>query len=253
MHLPSYNKNETALKSRENRVSHGHSQDGGGRRSSVIAASKLRQKLNTMSPANKVKGAVTSVSKRKSSILLDPNRDNKVYPSEDPYQCNFNKRDAKLDRLRELVHRSRSESKSNRSEALIASSETYSSTTNTIELDDFIIYEKQIKKHPLLQFESPPKKLTKDYLSMAKEYRRLKPYRSKLVCSRCVLCNAREATMVIFPCEHCCICGSCRRTGTKTIQKCPLCNEHIKRLIRRSGSELNIYWQWVEEVSFHFK
>ena len=224
-----------------------------GCRAPNYAIIKLRQKLDAMSQDTKL--CRSSALHRKFSIHVDKMRTKKVYPCEHRHQSFSNLHIGKLERLKELVKQSDANTIST-SNALNLSLRT-SYLLDSYDISPQIDFEEtqklHLEQHPLLQFRSPSWQLTKDYVAMAHQYKKFKPYRLRSVCLKCVICQTREATFVIFPCEHCCMCGSCCRIETSKIKSCPLCKDDIKKMIRRSGSENELYWQWVEKVSIAFR
>lgn len=39
----------------------------------------------------------------------------------------------------------------------------------------------------------------------------------------CVLCEANETTVMMFPCRHTCMCASCAKKNMSLCRKCPIC------------------------------
>lgn len=109
--------------------------------------------------------------------------------------------------------------------------------------------------NPLLQpFSQPVSPLTKDYIALVKEYKRLEEYRSPKSKSLCLQCKVNLSNMVFFPCEHCCICDVCCTSHVrkrKSGLKCPVCKGTVKFSLKRKGNgrEKVAYWKWVYEVS----
>jgi len=97
---------------------------------------------------------------------------------------------------------------------------------------------------------APVSKLTKDYLALAREYKRMEPYRSNNPHSDvlCVRCNSSNESIskVFFPCEHCCVCTSC--ISGKAWSVCPLCKREIRLILDRTGYEREEYWTCVNQV-----
>eukprot|EP00804_Cyclotella_cryptica_P001759 CCRYP_018598-RA/>CCRYP_018598-RA protein AED:0.00 eAED:0.00 QI:73/1/0.5/1/0/0/2/0/133 len=67
-------------------------------------------------------------------------------------------------------------------------------------------------------------------------------------CPVCVSCHNeyRSLEKFLFPCEHVCICSQCLITSRP--KRCPLCQEHIQKILDHNGYEHEEYWKWVEEV-----
>lgn len=84
---------------------------------------------------------------------------------------------------------------------------------------------------------------------MARTYRAQRPYRDLDGEPPCVLCKSEPSSLVIFPCEHKCMCQRC---ATKhgigdDWPFCPLCMAEIKRVYPHDGHEREKYWAWVYE------
>jgi hypothetical protein len=105
-----------------------------------------------------------------------------------------------------------------------------------------------------------PPKLTHDYEHLANLYRFQRKYMEPIGPLRCVLCQERLCSDVLFPCQHRCVCPECivlhqvcehQHMGLVKDGhfNCPLCGEIIKRIIPSSGgSEVDQYWEWVLAV-----
>ena len=107
-------------------------------------------------------------------------------------------------------------------------------------------------------------KYTKDYISLAKDYKKMESYRrnNPITTIVCVLCadtvqkvkigpdhefsKKNIAMKVFFPCEHLCLCNSCY--NKESWETCPLCNENIKVIFDHDGEEVEAYWRWVNEI-----
>jgi len=85
-------------------------------------------------------------------------------------------------------------------------------------------------------------RLNQDYLALAREYVRLKPYTDHNRKTSCVLCTKAEANVVFFPCEHRCVCKSCVKnekicedriasTVSHGHSNCPVCAQIIKLIL----------------------
>jgi len=110
--------------------------------------------------------------------------------------------------------------------------------------------------NPLIQpFEQNAPSLTKDYIALAKEYKRLEEYRLPRAKTLCVQCKVNQSNMVFFPCEHGCVCDICCASQVRKRRglKCPICKDHVKLSLRRrgKGKEKAVYWKWVYEVKPH--
>ena len=100
-----------------------------------------------------------------------------------------------------------------------------------------------------------------DYLGLAQVYRQQRPYSDHNFKATCLLCHERPSQDVFFPCEHRCVCRRCitseKFCEDRQLQAtpggyciCPLCATAIKRILpHERGSEVDKYWQWVEEIS----
>jgi len=98
--------------------------------------------------------------------------------------------------------------------------------------------------------------MTKDYLSLAREYKNLALYRDLEATQICVMCKSGEVLTVFFPCQHKCVCDGCiskKNIGTNlegSWNFCAICCEQIKVAFPHEvGSrEVTRYWDWVNEV-----
>ncbi len=45
----------------------------------------------------------------------------------------------------------------------------------------------------------------------------------------CVICQAKEKSVVLLPCRHMCLCDEC--SGYDELQQCPLCRKEIAHKI----------------------
>lgn len=98
--------------------------------------------------------------------------------------------------------------------------------------------------------------MTKDYITEAKEYKRMECYRNSnpQLKSECVLCKRSfQLKKVFFPCEHRCVCDDCFPTKVKNYSKrsfpCPLCKEDVRYVTNHdNGNEVEMYWKWINEV-----
>lgn len=99
-----------------------------------------------------------------------------------------------------------------------------------------------------------------DYLGLAKIYKIQKPYRNYNSDIKCILCHKNKPTMVLYPCQHRCICDQCLQSEvicsvedmTNNLNgfcNCPLCGTVIKKILPAdNGNDEEIYWNWVMEV-----
>ena len=117
-----------------------------------------------------------------------------------------------------------------------------------------------------------PHHFSKDYIQMAKNYKRMEPYRcdSPSTQNACLNCQSmvfktfffRDAnkhrpsnrtekinglSKVFFPCEHLCVCDRCF-TDNGPWDICPLCSQNIKVIFDHTGKEKEDYWRWVNEI-----
>ena len=115
-------------------------------------------------------------------------------------------------------------------------------------------------------------KYAKDYIKLAKEYKRMEPYRcnNPIQQNPCVVCQtvvfksnsssstksgggkskrtiAGHLSKVFFPCEHICVCDACYKDSGPW-HTCPLCNHKIKVVFDHTGRETEEYWKWVNEI-----
>jgi len=99
-----------------------------------------------------------------------------------------------------------------------------------------------------------------DYVHLARQYKVQRPYSDPTTAQQCVLCRRLDATHVLFPCEHRCLCGGCivsesicadsqMEEGADGHCNCPLCATIIKKIMpAEGGAEVEKYWQWVYEI-----
>jgi len=97
--------------------------------------------------------------------------------------------------------------------------------------------------------------MTKDYVSIASEYRNTSQYRKLDEAVVCVLCHTHTVTTVFFPCQHKCVCKVCidlNNIGKPSVEGswlfCSICNEQIKLALEHDGEEVVKYWAWVNAV-----
>ena len=96
-------------------------------------------------------------------------------------------------------------------------------------------------------------RLNQDYLALAREYIRLKPYTGHSHKTVCVFCAKAEANIVFFPCEHRCVCKSCVKIEkicedrmlssiSHGHNNCPVCAQIIKLMLpHENGKVRHIY------------
>lgn len=99
---------------------------------------------------------------------------------------------------------------------------------------------------------------TKDYTTLAKEYKRMEKYRihprgavkeSDNEHLSCVICSRQGGLdKVFFPCQHRCVCASCILNTAKPLKQCPLCHAGISIVLSNTSNVYDEYWTWVEEV-----
>jgi hypothetical protein len=128
----------------------------------------------------------------------------------------------------------------------------------------------------------------KDYIRLAKEYKRSECYRNSnlQMKKKCHVCKEtaltdiiqkdgrrinhvitgeshsisnnnssihktrpRALVKVLYPCEHRPICNICWERKQWT--KCPFCNKEVKVAINHTGNEENEYWEWIHEIKPH--
>ena len=125
---------------------------------------------------------------------------------------------------------------------------------------------------PLSNVQMSPKKkglrssYTKDYIALARDYKRMQPYQSnnnEVSQNICICCrsmvpksyistrkliepSSNKLSKVFFPCEHLCVCDSCFEG--RSWSTCPLCHQHIKVVFEHTGTETEDYWRWVNEI-----
>jgi len=99
------------------------------------------------------------------------------------------------------------------------------------------------------------KTLTKDYISLARDYGNQEPYRDLSSDPSCVLCKVNTVTTVFFPCGHKCTCRECidknniGKPGTEgSWNFCAICCDEIKHALEHDGTEVGRYWKWVRDV-----
>jgi len=115
-------------------------------------------------------------------------------------------------------------------------------------------------RHHMNDDDDSPHEIKQDYLNMARQYKTQRLYSDiKRSAQICVLCNKRNATHVLFPCEHRCLCNVCidneeicadnkMTERTHGYCNCPLCAGVIKKILPfDAGKEVEEYWQWVYE------
>jgi hypothetical protein len=112
----------------------------------------------------------------------------------------------------------------------------------------------------VLKKKPKPAKLTHDYEHLANLYKFQRKYMDAVGPLKCVLCQERLCSDVLFPCQHRCVCPECivlhqvcehQHMGLVKDGhfNCPLCGEIIKRIIPSAGgSEVDQYWEWVLAV-----
>ena len=124
--------------------------------------------------------------------------------------------------------------------------------------EDRLREEKVLRHHE--DEDDSPRVFHQDYLNMARQYKTQRLYSDiKIAAQICVLCNKRNATHVLFPCEHRCLCNVCIDkeeicADNKMVEKthgycnCPLCAGVIKKILPfDEGKEVEEYWKWVYE------
>lgn len=99
---------------------------------------------------------------------------------------------------------------------------------------------------------------TKDYPTLAKEYKRVKKYQihprgvvkeSDAEHLSCVICSRQGGLdKVFFPCQHQCVCASCILNTATLLKQCPLCHVTISIVLNNTSNVYEEYWNWVEEV-----
>ena len=112
--------------------------------------------------------------------------------------------------------------------------------------------------------------LQRDYVSMRCDYDRQRPYRCvtgqyddiEVLSTKelCVLCRTKPVDMVVFPCQHACLCADCVTKGNigpefappnpkdRAWSSCPLCAESIKKVCPLTRDEVVAYWKWAYDV-----
>lgn len=102
--------------------------------------------------------------------------------------------------------------------------------------------------------------IKQDYVNMARQYKTLRLYLDSKVIQSCVLCSKEQATHVLFPCEHRCLCNGCiikeeicadnkMSSNLHGHCNCPLCATIIKKILPfEGGAEVETYWLWVYEM-----
>ena len=62
----------------------------------------------------------------------------------------------------------------------------------------------------------------------------------------CVKCMTKRSKLVMFPCEHLCLCNGCLdRDGIP--KQCPLCNSSVHVVLEHTDNVISRYWLWVNE------
>lgn len=99
---------------------------------------------------------------------------------------------------------------------------------------------------------------SKDYPTLAKEYKRMEKYRihprevvkeSDTEHLSCVICSRQGGLdKVFFPCQHRCVCSSCLLSTATPPKQCPLCHAGISIVLNNTSKVYEEYWNWVEEV-----
>ena len=128
------------------------------------------------------------------------------------------------------------------------------------------------------KLKGQPHRYAKDYIAMAKEYKRMESYRcnnTEMFQNLCIQCEAmvfksnvpnkesrsqpsirsslstidraNKLSKVFFPCEHLCVCNACFNNKGPW-HTCPLCNQNVKVVFEHSGRETEEYWKWVNEI-----
>lgn len=90
---------------------------------------------------------------------------------------------------------------------------------------------------------------TKNYLKLSADFVASSKYH---VNSRrrkypaCVKCMTKRSKLVMFPCEHLCLCNGCLdRDGIP--KQCPLCNSSVHVVLEHTDNVISRYWLWVDE------
>ena len=106
---------------------------------------------------------------------------------------------------------------------------------------------------------------SQDYMALARTYSMQVRFAASQLKSGerplCVLCNKNNCSMVLFPCEHSCICAKCiEKEHFCALDSplmtqggccsCPLCAGVIRKMLPyEGGNEVEKYWAWVHEIN----
>ena len=96
-------------------------------------------------------------------------------------------------------------------------------------------------------------RLNQDYLALAREYTRLKPYTDHNSRVTCVICSKFDANIVFFPCEHRCVCKTCIKNEkicedrmlssvSHGHSNCPVCAQIIKLILPHDHGKVLILY-----------
>ena len=106
-------------------------------------------------------------------------------------------------------------------------------------------------------------RLNQDYLALAREYTRLKPYTGHNHQTTCVLCSKAEAKVVFFPCEHRCVCKNCVKIEKICEDRmlssiahghsnCPVCAQIIKLMLPHENGKVRHICTFIYSFVYYF-